>query len=147
MSNFHSNLKKNCALNIKFFLIGTYFSMDFLDFTNYIRLTNFMEIVIATNDTIKWHFAKCNHTKCNSIFLVHPEENPGELGFICPDCSRKTQTSHIVQCASCRTVLNFVRAAPNEEKVVFTVPKCSHCIGTMEDEWEIEPLYQPDSYI
>lgn len=121
--------------------------MDFLNNTDYIRLTNFMEIVIEQSDTIKWHFAKCNHIKCNSIFLVHPEENPGDLGFICPECSRKIHTSHIVQCTSCRTVLNFVRAAPNEEKVVFTVPKCSHCIGTIEDEWEIEPLYQPDSYI
>lgn len=121
--------------------------MDFLKNTSYIDATKFMELAIATTDTIKWHFAKCNHIKCNSIFLVHPDETPGELGFICPDCSRKVHTSHIVQCQSCRTVLNFVRAAPNEEKVVFTVPKCSHCIGTIEDEWEIEPLYQPDSYI
>ncbi len=136
-----------CFEHQKIFLKGTHFSMDFLNNTNYIRLTNFMEIVIENSDTIKWHFAKCNHIKCNSIFLVHPEENPGDLGFICPECSRKIHTSHIVQCTSCRTVLNFVRAAPNEEKVVFTVPKCSHCIGTIEDEWEIEPLYQPDSYI
>lgn len=105
------------------------------------------EFVIVNRDTIKWHFAKCNNSKCNSIFLVNPQESPGELGFICPDCSAKTTTSHIVQCASCRTILNFVRATPNEEKVVFTVPKCSHCVGTVEDEWEIEPLYQPDSYI
>uniref|UniRef100_A0A832G2I5 Uncharacterized protein n=1 Tax=Ignavibacterium album TaxID=591197 RepID=A0A832G2I5_9BACT len=105
------------------------------------------ERVIATTDTVKWHFAKCNNSKCNSIFLVHPEETPGDLGYLCPDCSRKTTTSHIVQCSSCKTVLNFIRVAPYEEKVVFTVPKCSHCIGTIEDEWEVEPLYQPDSYI
>jgi hypothetical protein len=41
----------------------------------------------------------------------------------------------------------FCKGCPNEEKVVFNVPKCSHCVGTIEDEWEIEPLYQPDSYI
>jgi len=104
------------------------------------------EFVIVNRDTVKWHFAKCNNSKCNAI-LVNPQESPGELGFICPDCSAKTITSHIVQCASCRTILNFVRATPNEEKVVFTVPKCSHCVGTVEDEWEIEPLYQLDSYI
>jgi hypothetical protein len=121
--------------------------LDFLKYTNYIRTTKNTEIAIANSDTISWHFAKCNNSKCHSIFLVHPEESPSELGFICPDCSRKTHTSHIVQCASCKTILNFVRAAPNEEKVVFTVPKCSHCVGTVEDEWEIEPLYQPDSYI
>jgi hypothetical protein len=121
--------------------------LDFLDYANYIVLQNKLEMTIATSGTTKWHFAKCNNFKCNSIFLVHPEEIPNELGFICPECSRKTHTSHIVQCASCKTILNFVRAASSEEKVVFTVPKCSHCIGTIEDEWEIEPLYQPDSYI
>jgi len=43
--------------------------------------------------------------------------------------------------------LNFVRASINEEKHVFNVNKCSHCVGTIEDEWEIEPIYQGDSYI
>ncbi len=109
---------------------------------NYLR-----EKAIVKKDTVKWHFAKCNNIKCNSIFLVDPEETPGDLGFICPDCSKKTTTSHIVQCSSCRTILNFIRATPSEEKVIFNVHKCSHCIGTIEDEWEIEPLYQPDSYI
>ncbi len=113
----------------------------------FISIKNSRELAIDTKDTVKWHFAKCNHSKCNAIFLVNPEETPGELGFICPECSKKTTTSHIVQCSSCKTILNFVRANPNEEKVVFNVPKCSHCVGTVEDEWEIEPLYQPDSYI
>jgi hypothetical protein len=110
-------------------------------------IKNTRELIIDTKYTVKWHFAKCNHSKCNAIFLVNPEETPGDLGFICPECSKKTTTSHIVQCSSCKTILNFVRANPSEEKVVFNVPKCSHCVGTIEDEWEIEPLYQPDSYI
>jgi hypothetical protein len=121
--------------------------VDFLSRTYYIGITIFVESVIETTDTVKWHFAKCNNSKCNSIFLVNPEESPGDLGYLCPDCSRKTTSSHVVQCSSCRIILNFVRAAPNEEKVVFNVSKCSHCIGTIEDEWEIEPLYLPDSYI
>ena len=103
-------------------------------------INNTREQIIDTKYTVKWHFAKCNHSKCNAIFLVNPEESPGELGFICPECSKKTTTSHIVQCSSCKTILNFVRANPNEEKVVFNVPKCSHCVGTVEDEWEIESM-------
>ena len=89
----------------------------------------------------------CNNSKCGAIFLVNPNEIPGELGYICPQCSLKTTHSHVVQCASCKTILNFVRAANNEEKLVFSVIKCSHCVGTIEDECEIEPIYQPDSYI
>ena len=81
------------------------------------------------------------------FFWLTRKKPPGELGFICPSCSTKTTTSHVVQCSSCKTILNFVRAAPHEEKVVFNVPKCSHCVGSVEDEWEIEPLYQSDSYI
>jgi hypothetical protein len=127
--------------------LETIFSIDFYQFTFYITDIKNVESNIENSDTIKWHFAKCNNSKCNSIFLVNPAEGPGDLGYLCPDCSAKTTTSHVVQCSSCRTILNFVRAAPSEEKVVFNVPKCSHCIGTIEDEWEIEPLYQPDSYI
>ncbi len=89
----------------------------------------------------------CNNSKCGAIFLVNPNEKPGELGYICPQCSLRTTHSHVVQCASCTTILNFVRAAKNEEKLIFNVNKCSHCVGTIEDEWEIEPIYQPDSYI
>jgi hypothetical protein len=106
-----------------------------------------VEINIGTLDTIQFHFAQCNNAKCKSLFFVNPEEIPGELGFLCPSCSAKTTTCHTVQCSSCGTVLNFIRALTTEEKVVFTIDKCSHCYGTVEDEWEIEPLYQADSYI
>lgn len=102
---------------------------------------------IVTTDTVKWHFAKCNNSKCNSIYPVNPLETPEDLGYLCPECIKKTATSHIVQCSSCKTVLNFVRASSHEEKVIFNVHKCSHCFGSIEDEWEVEPLYMPDSYI
>lgn len=102
---------------------------------------------IESRITIRWHFTRCNNTKCHSIFLVNPDEEPGELGYLCPTCAGKVNTSHVVQCSSCKTVLNFVHAAAHEEKMVFNVAKCSHCVGTIEDEWEIEPLYQSDSYI
>lgn len=108
---------------------------------------NFTENIIATKNTNSLHFAKCNNANCSSLFLVDPAENPGELGFLCPACSAKLSTCHTVQCATCGTVLNFIRTSPLEEKVVFSVDKCSHCFGTVEDEWEIEPLYQSDSYI
>ncbi|MBV6512540.1 MAG: hypothetical protein HRU80_05300 [Ignavibacteriales bacterium] len=93
------------------------------------------------------HFAICNNARCRSTFLVDPAEDPGELGHICPRCNKKTLSHHVVQCSSCGTVVNMVRASDAEEKVTFNVDKCSHCGGTVEDEWNIEPLYFPDSYI
>jgi hypothetical protein len=41
----------------------------------------------------------------------------------------------------------MVRASEKEEKMVFTIDKCSHCVGSVEDEWAIDPIYQADSYI
>ena len=39
---------------------------------------NQWESTITKKVTVKWHFTKCNNSKCNSIFLVNPEEIPGE---------------------------------------------------------------------
>ncbi len=117
------------SLNVKFTLI--------------IKGTLFIEISATKGK----HFTVCNNVKCGNLFLVDPAENPGDLGYLCPECSRKTLTHHVIQCSSCTTVLNLVRASDAEQKIVFNVGKCSHCYGSLEDEWEIEPLYQSDSYI
>lgn len=69
------------------------------------------------------------------------------MGFLCPHCSAKALTHHVIQCASCGAVINMVRASDREEKMVFTIDKCSHCVGSVEDEWAIDPIYQADSYI
>ncbi len=92
------------------------------------------------------HFTKCNNSRCNTIFLIHPEEIAGELGYLCPKCSLKLLSHHVVQCSSCTTVINMVRASEQEEKSVFSIEKCSHCHGSIEDEWAIEPIYHADSY-
>ncbi len=104
------------------------------------------ENIIAHLVTVQQRFTKCNNARCNSIFLVYPEEIAGDLGYLCPKCSSKLLSHHVIQCASCATVINMVRASDHEEKAVFTIDKCSHCIGSIEDEWAIEPIYQADSY-
>ena len=110
-------------------------------------LLKILEFIIANTNTTVTHFAKCNHAKCNSIYLVNPNQSPGDLGYLCPICTARLQVCHTVQCSTCGTVLNFIGTTAEEEKVNFTVDKCSHCLGTVEDEWEIEPLYKSDSYI
>jgi len=97
--------------------------------------------------TMKYHFTKCNHIRCKSIFLVDPDEKPGNLGYLCPICSSKSERTHTVQCSSCQTIINFIYALPHEEKNIFYVSKCTNCVGTIEDEWEMEPIYSPESYI
>lgn len=94
-----------------------------------------------------FHFAKCNKAGCNHLFMIDPTEKPGELGFLCPNCTAKTITHHTVVCSSCNTVINFVGALKTEEKVCFTVDKCSHCVGSVEDEYSVQPIYAAESYI
>ncbi|MBE2281216.1 MAG: hypothetical protein IAE91_12550 [Ignavibacteriaceae bacterium] len=95
----------------------------------------------------KSHFTKCNNAKCNHYYPVSRNEEPDELGFLCPLCRDKVERYHVIQCSSCKTVINFVAASKTEEKVVFNISKCSHCYGSVDDEYEIEPLYYGDSYI
>ncbi len=106
-----------------------------------------MEVNIDSLATAKAHFAKCNHAKCNNIFLIPSGTVPGPYGLLCPECMARTLTSHVVQCSGCKTVINFVHALEKEEKFCFVIDKCSHCIGSEEDEYRVEPLYTADSYI
>lgn len=70
-----------------------------------------------------------------------------ELGYLCPECYGRAHRFHIVQCSSCKTILNFIGASDKEEKFVFTVEKCSHCYGTEEDEHLIHPFYAGEHFI
>ncbi len=97
--------------------------------------------------TMKKHFTKCNNIRCKSFFLVDPEKPIGELGYLCESCEKKSHKTHKVQCTSCQSIINFIYALPHEEKHIFTVEKCSYCGGSIEDEWTIEPIYSPESYI
>ena len=71
----------------------------------------------------------------------------GEIEFLCPVCRMNIETSHIVQCSSCQTIVSFIPSEPSEEPVVFYVEKCSHCSGTIQDELHMSPRYYPDAFI
>jgi len=71
----------------------------------------------------------------------------GEPGFLCPACRSKIESHHLVQCKTCQSIVNFIESEPSEEPIMFYVDKCSHCSGTVEDEWEMTPFYFPDAFI
>ncbi len=81
------------------------------------------------------------------MFVFDPREILGETGFLCPECREKIDTHHVVQCKNCQSIVNFVMADPSEEPVIFNVDKCSHCNGTVEDEYKMSPLFFPDAYV
>lgn len=110
-------------------------------------MLNIIGGAIAKKATNAKHFAKCNNVKCGSFFVLEPGLKDEELGYLCPECSGRSQRYHIVQCSSCKTVLNFIGASDKEDKFVFTVEKCSHCFGTEEDECMIHPVYATDHFI
>ncbi|MBA4251941.1 MAG: hypothetical protein C0425_11270 [Chlorobiaceae bacterium] len=103
--------------------------------------------IIENIITPQFHFAKCNHTNCKNIYLSTGAEHADELGMLCPNCRDKSERNHVVQCSSCGTVLNFVLTGKKEKRIVFTIEKCFHCGGTVEDEWEIEAVYQPSHLV
>ncbi len=93
------------------------------------------------------HFAQCNNVKCGVLFVVDSTTENGELGLLCPTCSAKAKIRHVIQCSSCKTVVNMIGALTSEEKQIFTIDKCSHCYGTVEDERNIAPVYHGEYFI
>lgn len=92
-------------------------------------------------------FARCSNSKCRTIFITNSEKIFEEAGFLCPECRRKMQTHHFVQCSNCQTIVSFIPAETGEEPVVFNIEKCCNCFGTVEDEIRVVPSYFPDAYI
>ncbi|GJQ62513.1 MAG: hypothetical protein SCALA702_15660 [Melioribacteraceae bacterium] len=102
---------------------------------------------IDTKSTLSKSFARCNNSKCGSIYLFEPREFMGETGMLCPTCRDKIATHHVVQCSCCQSIVNFIEAEPSEEPVMFHVEKCSHCHGTRDDEKEVKAYYYPDAFV
>jgi glutaredoxin len=84
------------------------------------------------------HFIKCNHARCNSFFFISQSSALGRLGPLCPHCSKLAMESHVVQCATCKVVIGFVPKLGNEQTQIFSVKKCSHCVGTADDEFRLD---------
>ncbi len=101
-----------------------------------------MEFVI-----IDYHFTRCTNLHCKSIFALKIEDINEESEQFCPKCKAAMQNSHIVQCANCQTILNFIPKFPNEDDIIFFVDKCSHCSGTIKDEKRLSPHYYPESFV
>lgn len=89
----------------------------------------------------------CSNSRCKSIFLLNSKELKKETDIFCPNCKEKLASSSVVQCKNCQSIIKLVPYDLEDEPVTFTVEKCSHCSGTIEDEWEITSSVFPDSFI
>ncbi|MBI9073208.1 MAG: hypothetical protein JEY94_16515 [Melioribacteraceae bacterium] len=72
-------------------------------------------------------------------------KNESEL--LCSSCKEMLQVSHMVQCSCCNSIVNFIKADPSEDPIVFHVVKCSNCHGSIEDEINIQPSYFPEAFV
>lgn len=93
------------------------------------------------------HFTECTNSKCRAIYPIELDTMPGDLHHFCPKCKIAILNSHLVQCESCQTILNFIPKEQNEEAVVFYVDKCSSCSGTIQDEMKLTANFFPDSFV
>jgi hypothetical protein len=94
-----------------------------------------------------FHFCQCSNNNCKAIFPIGLEEAKKANQQFCPKCSIALTNSHLVQCENCQAIINFIPLFPKEEAVVFYVPKCTMCSGTIKDEKRLARQYFPKSFI
>ncbi|NPV11665.1 MAG: hypothetical protein HPY57_07745 [Ignavibacteria bacterium] len=90
------------------------------------------------------HFMPCLNENCNNYHLVSDEEleifkkdnNYIDL-LLCDDCKSRRNVFHILQCLSCKTILDFLPTLDDETPQVIYVEKCMNCGGSIEDEIKI----------
>ena len=105
-------------------------------------------MAIETFDTNLNKFACCDNSKCKKIFMINSHDIISNNGLLlCPDCLIKVSTHHSVQCTNCLAVVNIIEAESNETPIIFYAEKCTHCIGTVEDEKQIVVRYFPEAFI
>lgn len=96
------------------------------------------------------HFMPCLNENCNTFHLVTKEElkeleeNKNNLDvLLCDDCKSRKDNFHIIQCMSCRTIIDFLPILPGENAGIMYIEKCLRCGGTIEDEISfIDALYK-----
>lgn len=83
----------------------------------------------------------CLNENCNAFHIVTKEEilkfehdnNSIEI-LLCDSCKSRRDTFHILQCLSCRTIIELLPILPGETAGIIYIEKCMRCGGTIEDE-------------
>jgi hypothetical protein len=90
-----------------------------------------------------YHFMPCLNEACHTYHLVSQSDiKEIEAGLnsievlLCDDCKSRQDRFHILQCLSCKTIIDFIPVLPGETASVVYVEKCLECGGTIEDEIE-----------
>lgn len=91
----------------------------------------------------------CLNKNCNHYHLVSSEEietfkndNNYIDVLLCDECKSRKKIFHILQCMSCKTVLDFLPILDDEVPQVIYVEKCMKCGGSIEDEVKIIGVFQ-----
>jgi len=86
----------------------------------------------------------CLNENCNHYHLVSSEEleifqkdNNYVDVLLCDECKSRKETFHILQCLSCKTIIDFLPILDDEIPQVIYVEKCMSCGGSIEDELKI----------
>ncbi|MCX8056454.1 MAG: hypothetical protein N3F03_02445 [Ignavibacteria bacterium] len=97
----------------------------------------------------EFHFMPCLNENCNTFHIVTIDElrKIEDINFIdallCDDCKSRKENFHILQCMSCRTIIEFLPILPGETAGVVYIEKCLRCGGTIEDELSfVSALYK-----
>ena len=93
-------------------------------------------------------FMNCSNAACNKIFLINSKEVEHGNGIhLCPDCFSKPKTHHTIECASCLSIIDFLRIEDGEEVATYYSHKCTCCDGTIDDEVRLSKINSVETYI
>lgn len=96
------------------------------------------------------HFMPCLNENCNTFHIVTKEELDKIQkdsycidALLCDECKSRKENFHIIQCLSCRTIIEFIPTLEGESAGVVYIEKCLRCGGTVEDEISfVQSLYK-----
>lgn len=87
------------------------------------------------------HFGQCINENCKELHPIRIEAINSIANdsfsidwLLCDRCRTRKEIDHVIQCLSCKTVLDFIPAIEGETPGILYVEKCSNCGGSVEDE-------------
>ena len=102
---------------------------------------------IVTESAKSHKLAPCSHSKCNTYFLIDERRKFKDTDFLCPECKSKLETHNIIQCRSCKSIINFTEVEDREYPIVLYAKNCHLCTGSFEGELRVQPFMYPELFM
>jgi len=111
------------------------------------KSVQYLSVQYLGADIQEFHFTQCSHIHCHAIFPLTLDEVNEESQHFCPKCRAELLNSHLVQCETCQSILNFIPLIPGEDATIFYVDQCSECSQSLKENTRVIPDMFRESFI